>query len=93
MSTLMPLGGLSANPVVSRVLGLSPHPPTATTPRHDQRAPGTRYLALCAGEGGIAAGGRDSTGSGVALDGAVALAIGADLKMVKVLKVLKVLNF
>jgi hypothetical protein len=38
-------------------------------------------------------GGRDGTGSGVALDGAAALAIGADVKMVKVLKVLKVLNF
>jgi len=45
------------------------------------------------GEGGIAAGGRAGTGSGVALDGEVALAIGADVKMVKVLKVLKVLNF
>jgi hypothetical protein len=33
-------------------------------------------------------GGRDGTGSGVALDGAVALGIGADVKMVKVVKVL-----
>jgi hypothetical protein len=41
-------------------------------------------------------GGRDGTGSDVALDGAAALAIGAGVKMVKVvkvLKVLKVLNF
>jgi hypothetical protein len=38
--------------------------------------------------GVIAPGGRDGTGSGVALDGAVALDIGADVKMVKVLKVL-----
>ena len=66
-----------------------PHPDR----RHAQRAPGTRYPAPCAGRGGIAAGERDGTGSGVALDGAAALAIGAGLKMVKVLKVLKVLNF
>jgi hypothetical protein len=38
-------------------------------------------------------GGRDGTGSGVAPDGEAALDIGADLKMVKVLKVVKVLNF
>jgi hypothetical protein len=46
------------------------------------------YPALRAGRGGIASGGRDGAGSGVALDGAAALAIGADVKMVKVLKVL-----
>jgi len=38
--------------------------------------------------GSIAVGGCDGTGSGVAFDGAVALGIGADVKMVKVLKVL-----
>jgi hypothetical protein len=41
----------------------------------------------------VAWGGRVATGSGIAFDGEAALAIGADVKMAKVLKVVKVLNF
>jgi hypothetical protein len=43
--------------------------------------------------GNVACGRRGAIGSGVVLDGEVALDISADVKMAKVLKVLKVLNF
>src|SRR5829696_2702679 len=71
--------------VPARTPSRLPSLPTAT------RFAGTRPCTQ--GEGGIAVGGRDGTGSGVALDGAAAQGIGASLKMAKVLKVLKVLNF
>jgi hypothetical protein len=43
--------------------------------------------------GDVAWGGRVAIGSSVALDGEAALAIGTDVKMAKVSKVVKVLNF